>query len=122
MNTEKQIGVGGYSPVSYFEKGPELGKSEFSATHKGISYHFTSQDQVRKFEANPEKFTPAFGGTCAFGHSIEKELPVHPTSYKIIDGRFFLFLKNDEVDARKLWNEGNEKELLAKAENLFTFG
>jgi YHS domain-containing protein len=118
-NSEKQIGIGGYSPVSYFENGPELGKPEFSAIHKGVTYHFTSKEQVKKFATSPEKFTPAFGGACAFGQSIEKEFGVDPTSYKIVDGRLFLFLKNAEVDALKLWNDGSEKELLAKAEEHF---
>ena len=119
QNLEKQIGIGGYSPVSYFEKGPELGKAEFSAMNKGVTYHFTSKEKVKKFETSPEKFSPAFGGTCAFGQSIEKEFAVDPTSYKIVDGRLFLFLKNAEVDALKLWNDGSEKELLAKAEEHF---
>jgi len=116
---EKQIGISGYSPVSYFENAAELGKPEFSATYQGVTYHFTSQDQVAKFNANPEKFVPAFGGTCAFGHSIEKEFPVDPTSYKIVGGRLFLFLKNATVDALKLWNDGDEKELVEKAKRHF---
>ena len=117
--TEQQIGIAGYSPVSYFEKGPELGKPEFTATHDGTTYHFTSQSQVNKFTAAPEKYLPAFDGFCAFGHTIEKEFVVDPTSYKIVDGRLLLFLKNSDVDALKLWNDGNEKELMAKAEDHF---
>jgi YHS domain-containing protein len=119
-NVGNKVGIGGYSPVSYFENGPELGKAEFSATHAGVTYRFTSQAQVEKFKKNPEKYVPAFGGMCAFGHSIEKEFETDPASYKIVDGRLFLFLKNEQVDALKLWNQGSESELIEKAERHFT--
>jgi len=118
-NAENMIGIGGYSPVSYFENGPEPGKPEFWATHGGVTYQFTSQAQLEKFEKNPEKYAPAFGGMCAFGHSIEKEFETDPTSYKIVGGRLFLFLKNSRVDALQLWNQGNESELMEKAERHF---
>lgn len=113
------VGLNGYSPVSYFEKGPELGKPEFSAVHKGTTYYFTSAEQRARFLASPEKYLPAFDGFCAFGQSIEKEFPVDPTSYKIVNGRLFLFLKNSEVDALQLWNKGDQAELLAKAQQHF---
>jgi hypothetical protein len=75
---------------------------------------------LAKFIAPPEKYLPAFAGLCAFGQSIEKEFPVDPTSYKIVNGRLFLFLKNAEVDALQLWAKGDEQELLAKAERHFS--
>ena len=33
-----KIAIGGYSPVSYFERGPEMGKPEFAHTHAGTIY------------------------------------------------------------------------------------
>lgn len=119
-SANEKIGIGGYSPVSYFESGPETGKPEFAHTHSGTIYYLTSQEQLNKFRLNPEKYLPAFDGFCAFGHAIEKEFAVDPTSYKIVDGRLLLFLKNQEVDALKLWNEGNERELLMKAAHHFS--
>lgn len=118
QSTNEKIGIGGYSPVSYFEGGPEMGKPEFAHTHAGTTYYLTSQHQLNKFQSNPEKYVPAFDGFCAFGQAIEKEFVVDPTSYKIVDGRLLLFFKNQEVDA--LWNEGNERELLAKAAHHFS--
>jgi len=37
MQNREKIGIGGYSSVSYFENGPELGKAEFSVTHMGVT-------------------------------------------------------------------------------------
>ena len=75
--------------------------------------------RVEKFQKNPEKYVPAFGGMCAFGQSIEKEFEPDPTSYKIVGGRLFLFLKNDQGDALQLWSQGNESELIERAERHF---
>jgi hypothetical protein len=44
-NESTVVGLNMYSPVSYFEKGPELGKPEFSVVHKNTTYHFTSAGQ-----------------------------------------------------------------------------
>ena len=48
--------------------------------------------------------------------AIEDKLPVDPTSFKIVDNRLMLFLKNKNVDALKLWNDGNERDLVKKAD------
>ena len=68
------------------------------------------------FDKAPEKYLPAYGGWCAFGMSVEDKFPVDPTNFKIVDGRLHVFLKNKNVDARKLWNQGRAKELTAMAD------
>jgi YHS domain-containing protein len=108
--------IDGYSPVSYFEAGkPELGRAEFHANHDGKHYLFTSAAQVATFQKNPGKYAPSFGGTCAFGHSIEKEFPVDPTSFKIVDDHLLLFLKNADVDAKALWEKEGDAACMVKA-------
>lgn len=116
MSKAHEPAIGGYSPVSYFEANkPEQGRAEFHADHDGKHYLFTSAAQVATFRANPGKYVPAFGGTCAFGHSIEKEFPVDPTSFKIVDGQLLLFLKNAEVDAKSLWEKEGDAACMIKA-------
>lgn len=113
--------IGGYSPVSYFEAGkPEMGRPEFHADHHGNHYLFTSATQVATFQTNPDKYAPVFGGTCAFGHSIEKEFPVDPTSFKIVDGQLLLFLKNADVDAKALWEKEGDTACMVKAKKHFS--
>lgn len=68
------------------------------------------------FDKDPDKYTPAYGGACAFGMSIGENFPVDPTKYKVVNDRLFLFLKNDETDALELWNKGDEAETIAKAD------
>ncbi len=103
---DTKIALRGYSPVSYFEKGrPEMGKKEFKSTYQGIHYYFTSASQKRTFEANPSKYIPAYGGWCAYGIAVGGLFRIDPEKYKIVDGQLLVFLNNIEVDARDLWNE-----------------
>ncbi len=111
------LALEGYCPVAYFAVNKAVrGKPEFASTHDDVTYHFVSADAKEAFDANPEKFVPAFGGWCAFGMAISDKFPVDPTVFKIVNGRLFVFLKNKDVNALELWNQGNEREYLKKAE------
>jgi YHS domain-containing protein len=117
---DRRVAVQGYSPVSYFDTGrPERGNAKFSTTYGGATYYFTSAAQVEKFKADPGKYVPAFNGWCAYGMAIEKTFPIDPAAFKIVDGRLFLFLKNDKVDALELWNKGDDTAQMSKADRLF---
>jgi YHS domain-containing protein len=110
------IALEGYCPVAYFAADRAiLGKPEHASVHDGVTYHFVSGDAKEAFDADPEKYLPSFGGWCAFGMAVEDKFPVDPTRFKIVDGRLLLFLRNPGVDALKLWNDGDEKQLLRKA-------
>ena len=111
------LALEGYCPVAYFAVGkPVKGKREYSVKHNDVWYFFVNEDAKREFESNPEKYLPAYGGWCAFGMAIEDKFPVDPTNFKIVDGRLMLFLKNKNIDALKLWNDGDTSELTRKAD------
>lgn len=111
------IAITGYSPVSYFSTGgPEKGHPDYAVDHNGVTYLLTNAEQAEQFKADPDKYAPAFGGWCAFGMSISDKFPVDPTAFKIVDGQLFLFLRNENIDAHGLWNQGDDHELKAKAQ------
>jgi YHS domain-containing protein len=110
------VALEGYCPVAYFAVNkPVRGKPEFAADYNGITYHFVSADARNMFNKSPRKYVPAFGGWCAFGMAVQDKFPVDPTNFAIVDGRLMLFLRNSQVDARKLWLEKDEKQLLKDA-------
>lgn len=114
------VAIGGYSPVSYFDSGrPEQGEEQFAVTHQGRTYYMKSADQAASFRSNPDKYAPSYDGWCSYGMSVEKEFPIDPESFKIVDGKLLLFFRNDEVDARELWNKENEGESVGKADRFF---
>ena len=116
FNTKKNLAVEGYDPVSYFDNKPQEGDEKFQISTKGIIYYFVSSVNLNKFKASPEKYEPAYGGWCAYamGESGEK-VKVDPETYKILDGKLYLFYHfwgNNTLDA---WNK-NEKTLKAKGD------
>lgn len=111
------VALEGYCPVAYFAVGkPVRGQAQFSSDHGGIGYWFASADAKALFDADPDKYVPAYGGWCAFGMAVQDKFPVDPRNYKIENGRLLLFLKNENVDARELWNDGDMAGLSSKAD------
>ena len=95
---------------------PVMGKPEHASTHNGVTYHFVSGDAKKAFDGNPNKYIPAYGRWCAFGMSVQDKFPVDPRNFKIVDGKLMVFLRNKNVNARELWNKGDKKAQIAKAE------
>ena len=116
FNIKKSIALEGYDVVSYFDKKPMEGDEKYSATYKGITYLFVNQSNLTKFKTSPEKYEPAYGGWCAYamGETGEK-VKIDPETYKIMDGKLYLFYNFWGNNTLEDWNE-NEKNLKAKAD------
>lgn len=113
---DSKIALQGYSPVSYIDLSiAQIGSKQYKATYDGADYYFVDNDQKKKFEANPEKYLPQYGGYCAFGVSVGAKFRVNPYKYVVKDGKLFLFLYNMEVDAQQLWLQGNHNDLVGKS-------
>ncbi len=110
------VALEGYCPVAYFAVNkPVMGKPEYAVDYQGVTYYFVNADAMAAFQKDPAKYAPAYGGWCAFGMAIGDKFPVDPTRFKIVDGKLNLFLRNKNVDALDLWNDGEERELVKKA-------
>lgn len=118
FNTENLVAMREFDPVSYFKNSKPLkGNSKFYSTYKGITYYFANADNVKEFEKSPAKYEPAYGGWCAFTVATNGDrVKVNPASYKIIDGKLYLFY-NFGGDNRLLkWNAKDQKKLKAAAD------
>jgi len=85
------LALEGNDPVAYFtmEK-PVKGSAAFSATHEGATYYFASADNKAMFETNPTKYTPQYGGFCAFGMASGYQAPVETDKFTVVDGKLYL--------------------------------
>ena len=91
-----KIALQGYDPVAFFSDGkPAKGSPAASSMHGGYTYLFASDAHKREFDANPEKYKPAYGGFCAFGVSNGKLFPVEIDTWEIVDGRLILQYNQD---------------------------
>jgi YHS domain-containing protein len=87
------IALDGYDPVAFFtDNKPMNGDPAITATHGGATYFFTSKEHKAKFEADPQKYVPQFGGYCAFGVAIDALFPVDINTWQIRDGKLYLNL------------------------------
>ena len=116
FNVKKNIAIEGYDPVSYFKGKPAEGKPQFKVTQRGVTYLFSNRDNLNAFKAAPKKYEPAYGGWCAFamGDSGEK-VKIDPETYKIVDGRLYLFYNFWLNNTLEGWNK-EEKRLKNSAD------
>ncbi len=115
----------GHDPVGYFDYGePTLGIREFHTPWAGVYYTFASKVTRKKFISDPERYLPQFGGYCALSLALEEgEVATRapglwaadPTSFKVADGKLFVFSTDFDFDPVERWNQ-NEAAYLARAQ------
>jgi len=102
--TKSRPALAGHDPVAYFPVGgakPAKGKPEFEHTDRGITYRFTTEENMQLFRSNPDRFIPAHGGWCSWAMAEDgSKVEVDPKSYIVADGRLFLFYKDLINDTR----------------------
>jgi YHS domain-containing protein len=120
-NLEDNTALSGYDPVSYFSGTPQKGKSSFTYTYLGVKYLFANAANMNTFKSNPARYEPAYGGWCAYamGTSGEK-VEVDPETFKIIDGKLYLFYNAFFTNTLKDWNK-DQMNLKKKADENWKF-
>ena len=117
FNVSKNMALGGFDPVSYFDGKPAEGSSDIKTSYKGLIYQFSSRTNLTKFNAAPEKYEPAYGGWCAYamGETGEK-VKIDPETYTILDGKLYLFYNFWGNNTLEDWKR-NEKKLKEVADS-----
>lgn len=101
LGSRDRIAIRGYDPVAYFrEGGPRPGRPEFSVSHGGAIWRFASAEHKALFEADPQRYLPAYGGFCAYGTSRGYLVKIEPEAWSIVDGRLYL---NYDLGVRETW-------------------
>lgn len=85
------VAIEGIDPVGYFTEGrPVEGSSEFATEWNGAEWHFANAENLAAFEADPEKYAPAYGGYCAWAVSQGYTAAIDPEAWTIVDGKLYL--------------------------------
>ena len=105
LNLKDGVAAKGYDVVSHVDDGKAVpGKESLVAQYEGATYRFSSQEHLQKFKTDPGKFIPQFGGWCATAFAEDHgKVDVDPRSFKVTDGKLYLFYKGLFGDARKEW-------------------
>ena len=113
---DKGIAISGYDPTVYFTGKAQKGKKEFSYTQEGVNYQFANANNLETFKKNPAKYEPQYGGWCAYGMgSNGNKIEVNPETFKIVNGKLFLFYRSFFSNTLNDWNK-DENALEIKAD------
>jgi len=97
------LAIHGYDPVAYHaEDRARLGQAVHSSKHGDAVYRFVSAANKRKFESDPERYLPQYGGFCAYGTALGAKFDGDPRLYTLVDGKLYFNL-NPEI--LKKWRE-----------------
>lgn len=101
--TADHVALSGYDTVAYFTVGkPTKGDPAIKSSYNGATWYFSSQDNRKAFDANPEKFVPQFGGYCAYAVSQGHTASADPNAWKIVDGKLYV---NYSPEVGRIWQK-----------------
>jgi YHS domain-containing protein len=91
----------GYDVVAYFtDSKPVKGSNEFTADWNGVTWKFSSAENLEKFKADPEAYAPQYGGYCAWAMARGDFASTNPEAWRIVDGKLYL---NYDKSIQKKW-------------------
>ena len=111
--SKKGLALKGYDPVAYFKEGPTKGSKKLSYTFNGVTYRFSSEENLEAFEAEPFAYEPQYGGWCAWAMSEGGgRTEANPERFRIIDDKLYVFYDGLFGDTLDLWNKVDDDDAL----------
>lgn len=102
------IALDGYDTVAFFtDSKPVHGSPDHQAVYQGATYLFASEEHRKAFAADPARYAPQFGGFCAYGAAVNALFPVDVSTWQIRDGKLYLNLNPDILQAFNADFDGN---------------
>jgi len=92
----RDVAIQGFDPVAYSSGSAERGDERWSLEWNGATWHFANQENLRRFQGEPERFAPQFGGFCAFAVSKGFTAESNPSVFVVEEGETYLF-NSDKV-------------------------
>ena len=93
MGSDDSTAISGFDPVAFHTVKKALrGDLKISHSYGGAKWIFASEENRKLFEASPEKYTPAWGGHCAWAvprNSLSRKLL--SGDFEVIEGKLYLF-------------------------------
>ena len=93
--------IRGYDPVAYFVEGrPVKGKVELTQRYQGATWYFANEQNRQAFKEDTEKYTPQYGGYCAYAMSKGFLVSTNPEAWTVHNDKLYL---NYSLGVRKTW-------------------
>jgi hypothetical protein len=69
---------------------------------QGTTWIFASAENRDRFQADPERYAPQYGGYCAYAVSKGHTASIDPKAWTIVDGKLYL---NYSKGVKKKWEQ-----------------
>lgn len=119
--------IHGYDPVEYHLTSRAIrGDSTITFDYNGATFYFRNVVNKKIFQTLPERYSPAFGGFCAYGLAFDESdskskrgrYKVDPTNFSLYSGKLLLFCPENEEPSKRNWNN-NEDYYYSRATSLW---
>lgn len=95
------VALQGYDPVSYFTgDAPVKGDKSYQVVYKNADWYFSSKANQNAFNNDPERYTPQFGGYCAFSVAQGKIVKGDATLWAMVNDKLYI---NFNKGIHRLW-------------------
>ena len=92
IGSDPHVMLDGHDVVAYFTQGQHaMGQPQFSSRYQGVDFHFASAAHKALFDAAPQRYLPQFGGFCANGIAYAIPWGGDADTWRIIDGKLYIF-------------------------------
>ena len=105
---EAHLMLRGADVVAYFTEGRHVqGLPAHRSVHEGVTFRFSSAAHQALFEADPRRYLPQYGGYCANGIVYGIPWGGDADTWRLIDGRLYIFGGAASRDAFELDRAAN---------------
>ena len=123
-NLERGVtAIRGYDPVAYFTVNKAVkGKPQLKLIYSGVTYQFSTKENLELFKKDPAHYEPKYGGWCAYAMGTTGEkVEIDPETFKIIDGKLYLFYNMFFNNTLADWNKNEANLKIAADKNWSKF-
>ncbi len=92
MDGEDSVMLKGHDVVAYWTLGRHAaGSPQIKSVYEGVTFRFANPEHKALFDKEPKKYLPAYGGYCANGIVYGIPWGGDADSWRMVDGRLFIF-------------------------------
>jgi YHS domain-containing protein len=118
MDGDDRVMLAGHDVVAYWTMNRHaMGTPQFKSVYEGVTFRFANAEHKAMFDKEPKKYLPQYGGYCANGIAYGIPWGGDADTWRIDDGKLYIFggagskaafeldVKGNRALADKYWNE-----------------
>jgi YHS domain-containing protein len=103
MEGDERVMLDGHDVVAYHTLGRHtLGTPQFKSVYEAVTFRFANAEHKALFDREPKKYLPQYGGFCANGIVYGIPWGGDADTWRLIDGKLYIFGGQGSKDAFEL--------------------